>query len=263
MINFNTGVMRESYKVCRLEAADVLLVHTKRSIWGWLIRFGTHCYWNHALMVCFTGDAAQGYHGVLVVDAKTSGSIVMRRASQYLNNSHKYDVAVKRLETGWFRDGNQALDADFRSHICNTAVNEVDFNLGMRSMEYIDQIIRQLTVIFRFVRRKIGHIYTPPKLPWTIRPIELKAFTCGGFVQWCFYKGVSRVIAEKETDASCLKEVIFNPKAKKEPTPFELLNTTPADLANSETLAWKYIVKDGMVQEVSSSKEVTLATTSA
>lgn len=259
MLSFNTGVMREDHKVCRLQAADVLLVHTKRSVWGWLIRFGTRCYWNHALMVCFTGDERQGYRGVLVVDAKTSGSIVMSRASEYLNRSDKYNVAVKRLETDWFRDGSQALEADFRSHICNAAVNEVDFNLGLPLMEFIDKIVRQSTLIARFIRRKIRHVYIPPKLPWNIRPVQLKAFTCGGFVQWCFYKGVSRVVAEKETNAACLKEVIFNPRVKQEPTPFELLTTTPADLANSDRLSWKYVVKDGVVQEVSSTEEAILA----
>lgn len=36
----------------------------------------------------------------------------------------------------------------------------------------------------------------------------------------------------------------------------ELLSTTPADLANSDKLTWKYIIKDGVVWEVSSKDEV-------
>ncbi len=35
----------------RLRMADILLVHSKHSLWGWLIRLGTRCYWNHALMI--------------------------------------------------------------------------------------------------------------------------------------------------------------------------------------------------------------------
>jgi hypothetical protein len=202
----------------------------------------------------------QGYDGTLVVDAKTSGTIVISRASRYLNRLDKYDVAVKRLEAGWFQGDDPASELDCRGHICNVALNEVDFRLGSRLMELVDQIVRQITVIFRFIRRKIRRVYTPPRLPWNIRPVQVKAFTCGGFVQWCYYKGVSKMAEERGTNWSRLKEVIFNPRVKKEPTPFELLTTTPADLANCNKLSWKYVIKDGIVQQGSSDEDAGLVT---
>ena len=36
----------------------------------------------------------------------------------------------------------------------------------------------------------------------------------------------------------------------------DLLSTTPADIANSDKLQWKYIIKNGDVFEVSSKEEV-------
>ena len=35
-----------------------------------------------------------------------------------------------------------------------------------------------------------------------------------------------------------------------------LLSTKPADLANSDRLAWKYVIKNGKVWEVSGKEEV-------
>jgi hypothetical protein len=170
-------------------------------------------------------------------------------------------VAVKRLEAGWFQSDYRADEPDFRSRICNIAINEVDIKLNSKLVEFIDMIIRQITVVYRFVRRKIkGAI--PRHTPHILRPRQLKAFTCGGFVQWCYYQGVSQTLAESGVDKARLKEVIFNPQIKKEVTPFELLVTTPADLANCNKLSWKYIIKDGVTREVSSGAEAKLITES-
>jgi hypothetical protein len=260
MADFNTPALREDVKTCRLRAADILLVHAKHNLWSWLIRLGTRCYWNHALMVYSPGDTEQDFSRTLIIDAKTSGTVVLGHIGEYLNRADKYDIAVKRFEADWFQEDNSTSGLDFRSHICDTALNEVEIKLGLRFMEVIDKIIRQFIVIFRFIRRKIRRVYVPPNLPWSIRPVQVKAFTCGGFVQWCYFKGVSRRLEERGTDQSRLDEVIFNPRAKKEPTPFELLTSTPADLANCEKLSWKYVIRDGVVREVSSSQEVRLIT---
>ncbi len=246
-----------------LQAADILLVHTKRSLWGWLVRSGTRCYWNHALMVYSPGKGKENNNDSLAVDAKTNGTIAIRRVNEYLGKPGKYDIAVKRLKADWFYDSGHTSHLDFRGHVCNIAVNEVDFKLGSRLMEQTDQFIRQLTVIFRFIRRKLRKACTPPNLPWNIRPVQVKAFTCGGFVQWCYYKGVSKAVEERGVAQARLKEVIFNPHVKKEPTPFELLTTTPADIANCDKLSWKYVVKSGVVYQVSSNEDVRLITLSA
>jgi hypothetical protein len=247
---------------CRLDAADILLVHAKHNIWSWLIRLGTRCYWNHALLVCSPGDIMHGSRKAMIIDAKTSGAIVTGYADEYFGRPDKYDVAVKRLEADWFQVNGLASGLDFRSHICAIALNETDIKLGWHFTEAIDKIIRQFIVIFRFLRRKIKKFYTPPRLPWNIRPVQVKAFTCGGFVQWCYYQGVSRRIKEKGTGQSHLDEVIFNPRAVKAPSPYEMLTTTPADLACCEKLTWKYIVKDGIIREIFDNREVMAITAS-
>jgi hypothetical protein len=69
-------------------------------------------------------------------------------------------------------------------------------------------------------------------------------------------------LAESGADRARLKEVIFNPRIKKRVTTFELLTTTPADLANCNELSWKYIIKNGVIREVSSGEEEKLITES-
>ncbi|UCD29877.1 MAG: hypothetical protein JSV03_05200, partial [Planctomycetota bacterium] len=113
-----------SAKSFKLEAADIILIHTKRSLWGWIIRRGTHCYWNHALMVHSPGSLGQGYKDTVVVDAKTGGTIEMDRLRRYLERKGKYDVAIKRLELDWFRGSGKKNKSPFRDRLFSIAANE-------------------------------------------------------------------------------------------------------------------------------------------
>jgi len=226
-----------------LQPADIILVHTRRSLWGWLIRRGTHCYWNHALMVFSTGATGQNHHDTLVIDAKTDGSIVLRKLGYYTSRPDKFDVAVKRLNYKLLDDDGLT---DLLSNICKTAANEIQIIFAMRISRVKNQILRQFTVIWLFVRKKLNKAYGQPNLPWNVRPFQVKAFTCGGFVQWCYYVGVSGIMTEQQDYRKHQNDVIFNSRVADNPTPFELLTTTPADLANCEKLSWVYVVKHGV-----------------
>jgi hypothetical protein len=254
----DTKILRESYKDFKLKTADILLVHTKRSIWSWLIRLGTHCYWNHALIVCEINGLEEGYDSTIVVDPKTDGSIEMDRAGKYLGRLDKYDVAVKRLEAGWFQDNGQSGKPDIRNLICDIAASEAATGVHPKLAQIINRFTRQVTVIYRFIRRKIKRARVSLNFPWSIRPTQVKAFTCGGFVQWCYYKGVSHTVEKGYADESKLQEVVFNPRIERKVTPFELLTTTPADLANCAKLSWKYVIMNGVIREVSSGEEANL-----
>jgi len=233
----------EDIKLEELRPADILLIHTNRSLWGWLIRRGTHCYWNHALMVYSARETGRDCQDILVIDAKTNGSIVFRKLSDYLSRPDKYDVAVKRLN-------DELLDDDgltgLLDNICETAANEVQPELPLKRIRVKNRIFRQCTVIWRFIRRKLHKACQQPNLPWNIRPSQVKAFTCGGFVQWCYFVGVSSICGNDRDYRRYQNDVIFNSRIADNPTPFELLTTTPADLANCEKLSWVYVVKHGV-----------------
>ncbi|UCG55057.1 MAG: hypothetical protein JSV32_02235, partial [Dehalococcoidia bacterium] len=215
--------LRDSVKNFELEAADIILIHTKRSLWGWIIRRGTHCYWNHALMVHSPGSPEQSYNDTLVIDAKTGGTIEMDRLRRYLERKDKYDVAVKRLELDWFRGYGKKNKSQFRDRICSLAAHEAVNKSSSSVFEIIKQITRQIRIIIRHFKQKTFGKKKSPKLGWSVRPREVKAFTCGGFVQWCYYKGISQLNKGCEMDKSKQQQVIFNPRAKKRISPYELL----------------------------------------
>ncbi len=254
----NTKTLEEPVKAFKLKTADILLVHTKRSFWSWIIRFGTHCYWNHALIVCTVNGSEQGYDNTIIVDPKTDGSVEMDCASKYLGRLNKYNVAVKRLEAEWFQDDGQSGKPDVRHLICDIAASEAVTGVHPKLAQLINRFTRQITVIYRFIRRKMKGARVSLNFPWSIRPTEVKAFTCSGFVQWCYYKGVSHTVEKGYSDDSRLEEVIFNPRIERKATPFELLTTTPADLAKCAKLSWKYVVMNGVIREVASGEEAEL-----
>jgi hypothetical protein len=236
--------------VQELRPADIILVHTRRSLWGWLIRHGTNCYWNHALMVYSTGETGHNYHDTLVIDAKTDGSIILRKLGYYLSRPGKFDVAVKRLNEELFDDDSLT---DLLGNICKTAANEVQIVFAMRFIRIKNQTLRQFIVIWRFVRRKLRKTSEQPNLPWNTRPSQVKAFTCGGFVQWCYYMGISGIIKENPDYRGRRSNLIFNSRIVDNPTPFELLTITPADLANCDKLSWVYVVIHGFKSNYSRS----------
>ena len=94
-------------------------------------------------------------------------------------------------------------------------------------------------------------------MPGIARRLDVNAYICSGFVQWAYYRGVRKVLGETgDTDSQKRQEVIFNPEIGQDDSEEVLLSTTPADLANSDKLTWKYIVKNGVVWEISRQEDV-------
>ena len=94
-------------------------------------------------------------------------------------------------------------------------------------------------------------------MPGIARKLDINAYICSGFVQWAYYRGVRKVLEETDdADSEKLQDVIFNPEIGQDDSEEVLLSTTPADLADSDKLTWKYIVKDGLVWEVSRQEDV-------
>ena len=240
----------------KFKRADILLTRTKGSLLGALIRFGTDSYWNHALMVYAIRNVEEGYNTTFIIESGGSG-IDVHNIAHYLEKPGKYDVAVKRLDADWFQDDSDRGGLRYRRKVRGFALQEIDdrYDHGM-IISIAARILRQiiLAVLFPLQRRK-------PRGQRKVRVsciagLNVNAYICSGFVQWAYYQAVSRVLEEDNLDKSRLQEIIFNPRIAGEGTENDLLSTTPADLADSDKLSWKYIVKDGAIWEVSSRAEV-------
>ena len=75
-------------------------------------------------------------------------------------------------------------------------------------------------------------------------------------MQWSYYKAVSKLIEEGKLDQSCLQDIVFNPGIGASGKESDLLSTTPADLANCNKLAWKYVIINGNIKQVSTPADV-------
>ena len=248
--------MTELVECGKLRRADILLTRSKGSLLGWLIRFGTGSYWNHALMIYVIRDVSQGYETTFIIESGGSG-IDIHNIAHYFERPKRYDVAIKRLETDWFQDDSQRVGLRYRRRVRGFALLEIDDKYDHRLILGIaGRILRQLILAFLFPWQRLKAQEQRRVRVSRVMGLDVNAYICSGFVQWAYYQGVSRILDEDGLDKSRLQDVIFNPRLAGEVTENELLSTTPADLANSDKLSWKYIIKDGVVWEVSSTEEV-------
>jgi len=200
-------------------------------------------------------DPNQGYDEALIIDPKM-GSIHMGNITHYFEHPNRYDVAVKRLDKEWFQNDGEVGVLPYCQTVCEIALREIADKFDTRLIRVGRGIFRQVRLAYRFARRRIKYPRLGKKrLSSITKRLKISAYGCGGFVQWSYHQGVSRILSESQ-DKTRLEEVIFNPRLVEPVTQHDLLSTTPADLAGSDKLSWKYIVKDGAVWEVSSKEEV-------
>jgi len=239
----------------KLKRADILLAHSKGSCWGGLIRIGTHCYWNHAFILYMVRDPDQGYDETLIIDPRM-GVIHLDNIAHYLGNPRRYDLAVKRLDKEWFQNDSNVGGLSFCQTLCGIALREVADKSDTRIVRISRGVLRQVRLAYRFIRRRIK--YPKPgkkRLSPITKRLMISAYGCGGFIQWSYYLAVSRILEESQ-DKNRLQDVTFNPRLIEPIRQYDLLSVTPADLARSDKLSWKYVVKDGVVWAVSSKEEV-------
>ncbi len=251
------SAMDELVKASRLKRVDVLLTHTKGSLLGWLIRFGTRSYWNHAAMVYVLWDPSQGYESTFIIESGGAG-IDIHNISHYLERPGRADVGIKRLDRPWFQDDRPQGGLNFQRRIRGFALEEIDDSYDFRMiLGLARRILRQmiLALLFPWLRLRPApeRRLRPPRLA---RTLDIKAYICSGFIQWSYYQGVKKVLEEEGQSLERLEEVAFSEETAADPADDVLLSTTPADLANSGKLAWKFVVKDGEVWEVSSDADV-------
>ena len=257
-IKLSGGAMFELVEKGKLKRADILVTRSKGSLLGWLIRFGTNSHWNHAAMVYVIRNPELGYDSTFVIESGGAG-IDIHNIGHYFRHPKKYDVGIKRLEKAWFQDDHENGGLRFRRRVRGFALEEIDDKYNHRLiLDIARKILRQiiLAAISPWLRRK-EPLQRRARMPGIARKLDINAYICSGFVQWAYYRGVRKVLEETDdADSEKLQDVIFNPEIGQDDSEEVLLSTTPADLADSDKLTWKYIVKDGLVWEVSRQEDV-------
>jgi len=78
-----------------LQSGDIILVHTKNSLIGSIIRKATRSYWNHTALVLTNFSHLPEYKTTIVIEAQDEG-VVAHRIGAFLD-PNKYDIAIKRV----------------------------------------------------------------------------------------------------------------------------------------------------------------------
>lgn len=239
----------------RIKSADVLLEHSRGSIWGWIVRFGTRNYWNHALMVCSVGDSTGKNEQTLMIDPRLGG-IFSFSLPEYFRKYPNYDVAVKRLDKDWFQSGDGNNSSSFQKAVSAYALQRAGDKVTVAiALGTLHQFYRKLTIVTRFFAQKLN-LKIRPRRKRRNKPINLNTYACSGIVQWSYYRGISAMMEGVEGSEDRIQEVTFSQQLPESPPDNELLSITPAELANSDKLAWKYVVNKGTVWEVSRREDV-------
>ena len=257
MRRLGNDAMTELVEGGKLKRADILLTHAKCSLLGTLVRFGTRSYWDHSLMVFTIKDEKQGYDSTFVIDSDAFG-IDIHNIGYYFERPRKYDVLIKRLELDWLDGDSEEGGLRYCRKVRGFALQEIDDKYDYRMMVKVAaKILRRMVLVLLFpLQRRKKHDEERRVKVSRLIGINVNAYICSGFVQWSYYQAMSQLLDDADPDKpNKLQGVIFNPAFTTGSDEEILLSTTPADLANSDKLSWQYVIKDGVVWQVSSKAE--------
>ncbi len=81
----------------RLKVGDIMMVHTKRPVSGW-IRRSTKSFWSHVALV-FEAPKDRGFgNDILIIEALEGTGVQLHRLSTFLNNPWRYEIGFKRMK---------------------------------------------------------------------------------------------------------------------------------------------------------------------
>lgn len=184
----------------KLQEADIILVHTKKSLLRSLIRKVTKSYWDHVALVLFPRNLQKGRYYNQIIEATDPDGIEIHKLDKYLRDPDKYDVGIKRIPR---------LDLVTRKRIVAFMLMNVD------APYYPLSFIRFLfaTISKKFSEKLLGR----------------QRFCCSGFVQRSFYEATNW----DEREGVIFREEFRSPLELQD-------ITTPGDIARSPKAIWLY-----------------------
>lgn len=184
----------------KLQAADIVLIHTKKSLLRYFVRRVTKSYWDHVAMVLFPRDIQKGRYYNQIIEAADPGGVEIHKLDKYLKNPEKYEIGIKRMSS---------ISVETRKRITAFMLMNVDAPYYKLSL-------------FRFVLATISKTFSENLL-------GRQRFCCSGFVQRAFYEAANWDEREK---------LIFRTEYLS-PMELQDI-TTPADVAKSARGVWIY-----------------------
>jgi hypothetical protein len=243
-----------------LEPGDILLSTRLESFFSFLVKRFDDSRFAHAALTFLTPRHYPGVERSYLIEATFSGvdlgalSEILAPTSVYKDTKQppQYLVGIRRLETDWMTPQLRLMvsgrmlrfikDDDYNfSLLAALATNRSKFFFRLR-----DSLFGRAPTIREFLQQSKQ-----------FAPVD---FICSGFVQFAYVDMVRRAVElgmiSEEDIEHALDEVFFAPWVSRGSSMEELMAVKPLELAMTERLAWKYLIYDGLVHQVSSHDEV-------
>jgi hypothetical protein len=234
-----------------LRRMDIFLTRNRGSLVNRLISWSTRCYWSHAAVTFLIPHPDMGFQNAFVMESSGPG-VDVQKASKYFDHADLYDFAIVRFNPPWFdeeicRDARGRLIENIDAQYDRGRILAIAYHLLFRRPMHAAGLVRD-----RYRKRNRPH------KRWIAPPNE---YICSGFVSYAFYEAAWR-LDEKDGGARW-KEALFHPAfAAVDPDSVSddaidqlVLSTSPADIARSDRVDWKWVVLGGEAHRVSSRRE--------
>ncbi|MBD3610452.1 MAG: hypothetical protein HUJ30_07865 [Gammaproteobacteria bacterium] len=177
-----------------------------------------------------------GFERSFLIESVTSGVDIT--SFQHYGGTHKKSkpIAILRLETDWFQDIERSM---VRGYMLNYIKADYDFSTIFKIA--LDKLAK---MYFKIRRPKISEAIKNKRIP--------NQFICSGFIQYGYFTTAQKLIDNEKLPPEAMDSVLFHKELTGSPSEKALLSVTPEDLADSEHLSWKYVIKDGTAYKVKS-----------
>ena len=213
-----------------LARGDILLSRSPTFASRIIRKFSGH-FFSHAAVVFLLPQGLEHFTHTYVIESLFKG-VGIGNLEDYVGGRHPIEeVGILRLE-------GRGFNRDFFKRANGTLLNEVN-----RPYDYARLWSVALSTVFGFHRavqrmRNSTNIY---------RRWYPRQFICSGFIQFGYYEAA-------KADKIALDRVILT-NGLNNPSTDQMMGTTPEDLATSDILKWKYVIRRGWVYEATNYAE--------
>jgi hypothetical protein len=230
-----------------LRRGDIVLCKGKATLFSWAIRWWTNSQFSHAALVFAIPSVEEGFERTFLIEAGTSGVDITDLRHYVVDRAAVYDVAIKRLERPWV---TVEVQRAVRGHMLNFIKASYDYGKVVTlARSLLSHVVFGLSAPIVGIDRAVRRSYR-------LSRVAPSQFLCSGFVQYGFISAVRRMIARGQLPKSAIEDVTFNDRLGQIADEQAILATTPQDFAQSEKLAWHFVIRRGQVHRVATGEEV-------
>jgi hypothetical protein len=253
-----------------LERGDIVLTQHKGDLISRSISWFLRNPFSHSAMVFIVPHREPAYDDTYLIEADTGG-VDITKLSEYADDLHEA-VAIRRINRPWFTPELGERARCRMLHHIKAGYNYWGVWHYLRKVWFGLRRTLALGNQERILARYKRHGFRAPN-----------NFICSGFVQLGIVEAVVEAIKAGKIAPACLKEVVFNPEAQAglllpddweqftkaevddildtylDAVDTELEATMPRDMAKSDALEWRWVIRESYVFPVSNYAEVKAA----